>query len=232
MNILKRIFKFGQAELHATIDQIENPVKMTEQGIRDMKADLESTLKAFAEVKAIARRNKSDLENCMSKANDYEQKAVLLLKAVKKGELKAEEGDRLAKKSLSIKAQQLERVSFLEKEKLKLDKSLEQLEGNVDTLKHNIQMWENELQTLKARAKVSETTLKVNKQLSQIDSSGTVSMLERMKDKVSQQEALSESYAEISNKNVSVDEEITSALSCKEFDLDKSLDTLKAQINK
>ena len=231
MNILKRIFKFGQAELHSTIDQIENPVKMTEQGIRDMKADFDSTLHALAEVKAIARRNQADLDSCNQKATDYEQKAVLLLEAVKKGELNQEEGDRLAKKALGIKAQQLERVTFLVNEKGKLEKSLEQLDANVDTLKKSINTWENELQTLKARAKVSETTLKVNKQLSQVDSSGTVSMLERMKDKVNEQEALSEAYAEIGNRHVSDDEEITSALAFKEVALDNSLAALKARVN-
>ena len=34
------------------MDKLEDPIKMTEQGIRDMKKDLESSLKALAEVKA------------------------------------------------------------------------------------------------------------------------------------------------------------------------------------
>ena len=42
---------------------------------------------------------------------------------------------------------------------------------------------------------------------------GTVSLLERMKDKVAQDEALAQSYGEIANESKSVDEEIDKALS-------------------
>ena len=34
MNIFKRIFRIGQAEIHAVVDKMEDPIKMTEQGIR------------------------------------------------------------------------------------------------------------------------------------------------------------------------------------------------------
>ena len=34
MSIFRRIFKMAQAESHAALDQFEDPIKMTEQGIR------------------------------------------------------------------------------------------------------------------------------------------------------------------------------------------------------
>ena len=58
MSIFKRIFKIGQAETHSAIDKLEDPIKMTEQGIRDMKTDLEKSLQALAEVKAMAIRSR------------------------------------------------------------------------------------------------------------------------------------------------------------------------------
>jgi len=83
---------------------------------------------------------------------------------------------------------------------------------NIQTLKSKVSSYENELRTLKARSKVSSATKKINKQMSQIDSSGTVSMLERMKEKVSQEEALAESYGEIASMNTSVDDDVEKAL--------------------
>ena len=59
-------------------------------------------------------------------------------------------------------------------------------------MRSQISKYENELKTLKARVKVSSATKNINKQMSQIDSSGTVAMLEKMKEKVSQEEALAE----------------------------------------
>ncbi|MDA9976116.1 PspA/IM30 family protein, partial [Alphaproteobacteria bacterium] len=72
--------------------------------------------------------------------------------------------------------------------------------------------YENELRTLKARSQVSRATKKLNEQLSQIDSSSTIGMLERMRDKVSEEEALAEAYGEMAAAPSSVDDEIDAAL--------------------
>ena len=48
--------------------------------------------------------------------------------------------------------------------------------------------------------------------MSNIDSTGTVSMLEKMKDKVAQEEALAESYGEIANESKSLDDDIEAAI--------------------
>ena len=58
MSIFKRIFKIGQAHAHDVIDQLEDPIKMTEQGIRDLKSDLSMAMSSLAEVKSIAIRTR------------------------------------------------------------------------------------------------------------------------------------------------------------------------------
>ena len=80
MGIFTRLFKIGQAEANNLVDKLEDPIKLTEQGIRDLKKDLDESLKAFAEVKSLAIRSKRELNDYASKANDYEQKAMLILK--------------------------------------------------------------------------------------------------------------------------------------------------------
>ncbi len=52
MNIFKRLFKIGQSEANAAIDNMEDPIKLTEQGIRDLKDDLSKNLESLAQVKA------------------------------------------------------------------------------------------------------------------------------------------------------------------------------------
>ena len=47
MNIFKRLFKIGQAEANSAVDKLEDPIKMTEQGIRDLKKDLSAALQAI-----------------------------------------------------------------------------------------------------------------------------------------------------------------------------------------
>ena len=98
MNFFKRLFKLGEAEAHSAIEKLEDPIKMTEQGIRDLKKDLEKALKAMAEVKALHIRTKNDLDTYTNKANDYESKAMLLVQKASSGNMTAEESDRLAQK--------------------------------------------------------------------------------------------------------------------------------------
>ncbi|GHA74722.1 PspA/IM30 family protein [Pontibacter akesuensis] len=212
MNIFKRIFKIGQAEAHAAVDQLENPIRLTEQGIRDMKEDLEKSLRALAEVKAMAIRARNDAEQYQEKSKDYENKAVQLLQRAHKGDLPATEADRLAGEALLKKEENQKLAVQAKDDQEKFEKSVTQLDGNVKNLRGTISKWENELKTLKSRVTVSNATKTINKQLAQIDSSSTVTLLERMKEKVAVEEALAESYGEIANESRSIDQEIEKAL--------------------
>ncbi len=212
MGIFKRLFKVGEAEAHSAIDKMENPIKMTEQGIRDLKKDLDASLKAMAEVKAMAIRARNDVKTNKSKAQDYENKAVLLLKKAQSGELDGGEADRLAGEALTKKEEFTKSMDQAKTEMERFDANVATLEKKIKKLRADISTFENELRTLKARVKVSEATAKVNKQMAQIDSSSTVSMLERMKDKVAQQEALAEAYGDIAGESKSLDDEIDQAI--------------------
>jgi phage shock protein A len=212
MNIFKRLFKIGEAEAHSAIDQLEDPIKMTEQGIRDMKEDLDRCLHGLAQVKALAIRAKSDVEMYKEKAEDYEKKAVILLTRAQQGDIDKMEADRLASEAIIKKNENINHATRSLEDQKKYEASVSQMEHNIKTLRIQISKYENELKTLQARVKVSNATKNINKQLAQLDNSGTVAMLERMKEKVAQNEALAESYGTIANESKSIDEEIDKAI--------------------
>ena len=85
--IFQRLFKTGQAEAHAMVDKLEDPIKMSEQAIRDLKKDLQESLKALAEVKAISIRLSRESEDHRRRAEDYERKAMLLLQKAESGQM-------------------------------------------------------------------------------------------------------------------------------------------------
>ncbi len=230
MNIFKRLFKIGQAEAHAAVDKMEDPIKLTQQGIRDMKEDLAKSMEALAQVKALAIRAKNDMEESQSKAEDYKNKAVLILKKASRGELDIAEADRLAKEALVKKEESLKQVERLQKEAQKFEESANQLNTTIQTIKSNISKWENELKTLTARVKVSKATKNLNKQMAEIDSSSTVSMLERMKDKVAQDEALADAYGNMANESKSIDDELNKIVDTSEANAEDDLEKLKAQL--
>jgi len=227
----KRLFKIGEANAHATLDKIEDPTVMTEQGIRDMKVQLDNSIKALAEVKAMAIRAKNEANGHRNKMNEYENKAVQLLNTAQKGALDPAEADRLATQALNAKETSAKNLQAALNNQKTYEAQTAKLEEAVGRLKQSISTWENEAKTLKARAQVSKATQNVNKQLANLDSNGTVAMLERMKEKVENQEALAESYADIAVENRSIDQEIDSVLENTSSSSSDALAALKAKLS-
>ncbi len=212
MNIFKRLLRIGQAEIHSAVDKMEDPIRMTEQGIREMREDLDKALESLAQIKASAIRVKNERTKKLTAAGDYETKAVLLLTKAQQGELSLEQAERLAGEALTLKNSLTAEAQAMEAQQMKQERAADELQKNVEILRFNITRWENELKTLKARIRVSRATKEVNKKLAQIDSNSTLSMLERMKEKVEEEEALSKAYGDMAQSVRSVDEEIDKAI--------------------
>ncbi|MBF0117686.1 MAG: PspA/IM30 family protein [Desulfobacterales bacterium] len=212
MSIFKRLFKVGQSEAHAIVDKLEDPIRMTEQGIRDLKKDLQLAMTSLAEVKGIAIRTRRDAENKKKLAADYERKAMMLLQKMQTGELSPADSERLATEALNQKELCSQEALHFSQEAERHEAMSNQLQANVTKIKSSVSKYENELTTLRARATTATATKKINKQLSKIDSSGTIAMLEKMKAKVEEDESLAQAYGEIAYTEKSVDEEINAAL--------------------
>ena len=231
MGIFSRLFKIGQAEAHNIVDKLEDPIKLTEQGIRDLKKNLDQSLQAFAEVKALAIRSKREINEYANQSQNYEQKAMLILKKAQDGGIEASEADRLAGEALSRKTDADSNAERTKVDLQKLETNVKQLESSIKGLKSKITHYENELKTLKARAKVSEATKKINKSMSGIDSGSTISMLEKMKDKVARDEELAEAYGEMADTNKSLDDELDSVLNESEVKASDALEEMKRKMN-
>jgi len=212
MSIFSRIFKITQSETHAVIDKMENPIKMTEQGIRDLKKDLQDAMVSLAEVKGIGIRTRRDAENKKKLAADYERKAMMLLQKMQNGELDAAEAERLAAEALSQKEKGAAEAVRQAQEAERHEQMASQLQANVNKIKSTITTYENDLITLRARSKTASATKKINQQISKIDSSSTIAMLEKMRDKVEEDESLATAYGELAAADKSVDDEISAAL--------------------
>ena len=215
MSLFQRVFKIGQAEAHAVVNKLEDPIKMTEQGIRDLKTDLQAALQSLAEVKGIAFRLQKDATDQGNRANEYERKAQLLLQQGSSGALPALQADSLATQALTQMEQAKTHATAVSKDAETQQRMASQLQEKIGQLKTTIQTYENELITLTARAKTAASTKKINQQLAQVDSSSTVAMLERMKQRVEEDEALSQAYGEVAEQNApggGLDAEINRAL--------------------
>ena len=233
-SVLSRIFKIGQAETHAIVDKLEDPVKMTEQGIRDLKTNLGQAVSSLAEVKALCMRLKNQADTEQAAARDYEAKAIKLLEKVKAGEMEQAEAESLATELLSRKEESERRAAQALKDYESQNALATNLSAKVNDMKTAVGKYENELITLKARSRTAESMTKINKTLSNVDTSGTVNMLERMKTRVAEKESVAAAYGEIiaEDPTRSLDDRVNKALSTGgTAPGSASLDELKKQLN-
>lgn len=230
MNIFKRLFRIGQAEIHAAVEKMEDPIKMTEQGLRELREDLTEATEAYAKVKALAIRTENEQQQCQKESLVYAEKAILIMQKAQVGQVEIGKAEDLAREALSLR-----RKFYAESEELgiqvsTLQQSSKEMLRNTEILKENLDKWEKELRTLKARVKVSKATEQVNKQLAQLDNNGTVAMLERMKAKVEDQEALSRAYGEIARGKHSLKDELNAILKDDSLSIEKDLKAIKEKL--
>ena len=230
MNIFKRLLRIGQAEIHSVVDKMEDPIRMTEQGIREMRDDMDKAIESLAQIRAMAIRAKNDKNKRQAEADEYERKAVMLLSKAQKGELDMGQAERLATEALTLKNNLMTEVNALEEQQKVHENAAAGVQENVEILRFNITKWENELKTLRSRIRVSRATKEVNKQMARIDSNSTVSMLERMKEKVEEEEALAQAYGDIAKVNKSLDDEIDQAIGKEQGKVNQELDELKKRL--
>ena len=212
MSIFRRMFKVAQSNAHSAVDQLEDPIKMTEQGIRDLKTNLQAAMVSLAQVKSLAIRLQKESDDSKKRAAEYERKAMLLLRRAEAGEVGADEAERLATSALEKKDDAVQQAGRVGADHETQRRMADQLQAKVEDLKRQIAKYENEVITLRARARTASSMRKINQQLAGADASGTVAMLEKMKHKVQEEESLAEAYDQLANVGGTIDEDIDRAL--------------------
>lgn len=230
MNIFKRLFRIGQAEIHAAVEKMEDPVTMTEQGLRELRDDLTEATEAYAKVKALAIRTENEQTLCQKESMNYAEKAILIMQKAQAGQVEIGKAEDLAREALSLRRKFYTESEELGNQVLSLQQSSKEMLRNTEVLKENLEKWEKELRTLKARVKVSKATEQVNKQLAQLDNNGTIAMLERMKAKVEDQEALSKAYGEIAHAKNNLKDELNNILKDDSLSIEKDLKAIKEKL--
>lgn len=230
MNIFKRIFRIGQAEIHAAVEKMEDPVKMTEQGLRELREDLAEATEAYAKVKALAIRTDNERSNCLKEAAAYADKAVLVMEKAQDGSLDLEKAEALAMEALRLRNRFAEDAASLDAQAALHQRSAAEMLKNMGIIKENLAKWEKELKTLKARVTVSKATQQVNKQLAHLDGNDTIVMLERMKEKAEEQEALAKAYGEISGENTTLNDDLEKVLNDKTGSIESDLEAIKKKL--
>ncbi|NOU77666.1 PspA/IM30 family protein [Paenibacillus sp. LMG 31459] len=198
MSIFKRLRDLTMSNVNAIIDKAEDPVKMTDQYIRDMTEDLEDAEKAVAAQIAIEKKFKQL----------YEEQEALVNKRNQQAHAAAQAGNAdLARRALeekkSAEAKLVEYKTSFDQNKASADN----LRGKLEEMRKQLTQMKNKRETLVARYNAAKAQTEINKAMSGFSSDSASAGLKRMEDKMLQAEAQAEASNEMSSGNKSLDDE-------------------------
>ncbi len=188
MGLFSRLGTLIRSNINELINKAEDPEKMLNQVLVDMKAQLVEAKKQVAVAIADEKRIKKQYEQEAAKAAEWERKAML---AVKAGD------DSLARAALARKQEHDEVAETLKQQWEAQKQSVEQLKGALRGLDNKIEEAKRKRNILVSRQKRAEAQRTINETLSNINSTSAFDTFERMSDRVTQIEAEAEATAEI-----------------------------------
>jgi phage shock protein A len=188
MGLFSRLGTLIRSNINELINKAEDPEKMLNQVLVDMKSQLVEAKKQVAVAIADEKRLKKQYQTEAEKAAEWERKAML---AVKAGD------DNLAKAALARKTEHDDVAETLRQQWEAQKQSVEQLKMALRGLDAKIEEAKRKRNILVSRQKRAEAQRTINETLSNINSTSAFDTFERMSDRVTQIEAEAEATAEL-----------------------------------
>ncbi len=230
MSIFDRLFRIGKAEANAAVDKLEDPSKMADQILRELRENYQQAIQGEAEIKAQALQHRASELQARNKANDWEKKTNDLLDRVDAKQLDEAQGNDLAAKAAQAHEDALKEADQYRAMAEKEESAVNVMDLKIKQIKDQIAETENRAKMIQSRAKTAEVSEKINKTLSNVDTDGLMQTLNRMDERASAQEFRAAAYAQIEDSTLSTEQEINKALA--QSNSTSALDAIKAKRTK
>lgn len=188
MGLFSRLGTLIRSNINELINKAEDPEKMLNQVLVDMKGQLVEAKKQVAVAIADEKRLKKQLEQELAKSEEWERKAMLAIKAGDDG---------LARAALARKGEHDDVAQTLRQQWDAQKQSVEQLKSALRSLDNKIEEAKRKRNILVSRQKRAEAQRTINETLSNINSTSAFDTFERMSERVTQIEAEAEAAQEL-----------------------------------
>ncbi|GBG10850.1 phage-shock protein [Paenibacillus agaridevorans] len=199
MSLFKRLRDLTLSNVYSLIEKAEDPIKLTDQYIRDMTEDLQDAEKAVASQIALEKKFKKL----------YEEQEALFVKRSEQAQIAVQEGNvDLARRVLEDK-QSVEKKMVEYKEAFADNQLLaNNLRAKLDEMRKQLEDMKNKRETLVARYQAAKTQTQINKTMSGFGSGTAAAGMKRMEEKMLQAEAMAEATNDLAaSKGKSLDDE-------------------------
>jgi phage shock protein A len=188
MGIFDRFSTLLRSNINDLISRAENPEKMLNQLIVDMKSSLAKAKQEVAGAIADEKKLQADAEALKKQSEDWERRAML---AVQEGR------DDMAKQALVRYNESLQGAQQLHETWLKHRAETEALKGSLRTLNDKIEEAKRKKNILVARAKRAEAQQRIQETMSGMSDKSAFDSFERMAEKIEANERKAIASAEL-----------------------------------
>lgn len=188
MGIMKRISNMFRSKVNDSLDNLENPIQLLDQKIRDMEESLNKAKISSAQILGNVHEIEKKMENAERESKDFDEKVRL---AMTKG------NEELAKKALEKK---------LEADKMyeSLKKSYEEASTKAKAIKEKLRELEKEIEKTRsyrdeaaARYNNAEASKRVNEIIANVETNTNRINIDDIERKIQRKEAMAEGLADL-----------------------------------
>ncbi|OIP38712.1 MAG: hypothetical protein AUK47_11215 [Deltaproteobacteria bacterium CG2_30_63_29] len=190
MGIFGRLGTLLKANINDMISKAEDPEKILNQLILDMKDSLVTAKKQVAVAIADEKRLKKQLENELSMSSEWEKKAMMAVRAGK---------DDLAKEALMRKTEHDNLASEYQKQWELQKAATDSLRSSLRQLNTKIEEAKRKKNLLIARQKRARAQKQIQSTLAGMNQNSAFDAFDRMADKIEKEEAEAEAETELAN---------------------------------
>lgn len=188
MGFWDRLSTMIRSNLNDLISRAENPEKMLNQLITDMRGQLAKAKQQVAAAIADEKKLQADAESMKKQAEDWERRAMLAVQ---------ENRDDLAKQALVRYNEALQGAQQLHETWVKHKAETESLKASLRTLNDKIEEAKRKKNILIARARRAEAQQRIQETMSGMSDKSAFESFERMQEKIENQERKALAAAEL-----------------------------------
>ena len=189
MGMFTKLSTLIKSNINDLISKAEDPEKMLNQIIIDMRDQLAKAKREVAAAIADERKLKAQFDDEVKQARDWEHRAML---AVKEGR------DDLAKQALIRQQEHAERAQVIQQTWREQAAETENLKGSLRQLNDKIEEAKRKRNLLIAKQKRAQAQRRIHETMSGLSDTSAFEAFNRMADKIEEQERQSVAHAEVS----------------------------------
>ena len=197
MGVFNRISNMFKAKANSALDNMENPIELLDQKIRDMEESLNKAKISSAQIFGNLKNTEKAMEKSKELSKDYDEKVRLAM---------SKNNEELAKKALKLKLDEDKKYETLKKSYEEQSVKAKALKDNLIKLQEEIDKTRSYRDEASARLNNANASKQINEIMANVQTKKNSINLDDIERKISKEESYAEGLSDL--KTPSLDDEL------------------------